>query len=41
MVDEISNALTLDFNQKVAYKFSAKWNTGYKMLIINTGKKEE
>lgn len=41
MIDEIVGALNLDFNKNAAYKFSAKWNTGYKMLIASTNKESE
>ena len=41
MIDEIAGALNLDFSKNAAYKFSAKWNTGYKMLIASTNKESE
>lgn len=36
LIDEISNVIKIDFSTKQAYKFGAKWNTGFKMLIVNT-----
>jgi hypothetical protein len=36
LITEISDHLTLDFKDKTAYKFSALWNTGNRMLIVNT-----
>lgn len=41
MIDELANVLNLDFNKQQAFKFSAKWNTGYKMLIASTNKEGE
>ena len=36
MVVELSKYLDLNFLEKKSYKFTAKWNTGLKMLIIDT-----
>jgi len=36
LITEISDHLALDFRSKTAYKFSALWNTGNRMLIVNT-----
>ncbi len=36
IVDEIAHVLKLDFSTQQNYKFNAKWNTGYKMLIVDT-----
>ncbi len=36
MVVELSKYLDLNFLEKKSYKFNAKWNTGLKMLIIDT-----
>ena len=41
MIDEIKEVLKLDFNFKTAYKYSAKWNTGLKMLIVSTQEEGE
>ena len=41
MIDELAVILNLDFNKQLAYKYSAKWNTGYKMLIATTNKDGE
>lgn len=41
LIDELAEIYDLNFNNQVAYKFSAKWNKGYKMLIVNTGVQEE
>lgn len=35
MIDELKNIYNFDFVKHPAYKFSAKWNTGDKMLIVN------
>jgi len=40
LVSKISDKLGLDFTKQQSYKFSAKWNTGYKMLIISTQRKD-
>ena len=40
MIDQISFILGLDFKTQNAYKYNAKWNTGTKMLIIETGGKK-
>ena len=37
MIDQIGLILGLDFKTQSAYKYNAKWNTGTKMLIIETG----
>ena len=39
IVDELKNVYNFDFQKQQAYKFSAKWNTGSKMLIVDA--KEE
>lgn len=36
LVSEISSVLGLDFQTQTSYKFDARWNTGYKMLIVST-----
>lgn len=36
LINEISGAIKIDFSKKQAYKYGARWNTGYKMLIVNT-----
>lgn len=36
MVVGLSKYLDLNFLEKKSYKFAAKWNTGLKMLIIDT-----
>ena len=36
LILELEKHLNLDFNIQTAYKFSAKWNTGLKMLIVDT-----
>lgn len=36
LILELSNYIELDFTKQTAYKFSAKWNNGFKMLIVNT-----
>lgn len=42
LIDEIASRYNLDFNSQAAYKYSAKWNNGYKMLIVNiTGEEEK
>ena len=40
IVDQISFALNLDFKKQNAFKYNAKWNTGSKMLIVETGGKK-
>ena len=35
MVDELKYIYKFDFTKQQAYKFSAKWNTGDKMLIVD------
>lgn len=40
MIDQIGFILGLDFKKQNAYKYNAKWNTGTKMLIIETGGKK-
>lgn len=35
IVDELKELYNFDFSKQLAYKFSAKWNTGEKMLIID------
>ena len=35
IIDELKEIYDFDFSKKLAYKFSAKWNTGEKMLIVN------
>ncbi len=37
LVEKISRILGLDFSVNTAYKYDAKWNTGYKMLVVSTG----
>lgn len=41
LIDEIGIIYNLDFKKQIAYKYSAKWNNGYKMLIVNMNKEEE
>lgn len=36
LINELNKYIKLDFNSKMAYKFSAKWNNALKMLIVNT-----
>lgn len=36
LVNELCNLYNFDFKKDTAYKFNAKWNTGYKMLIVLT-----
>lgn len=36
LITELSKHLDLDFEKQTSYKFSAKWNNGLKMLIVNT-----
>lgn len=36
LIEELKIFLNIDFVSQVSYKFSAKWNTGSKMLIIDT-----
>lgn len=36
LILELEKHLNLDFNIQTSYKFSAKWNTGLKMLIVDT-----
>ena len=33
LIDELSKVFNLDFKQSSAFKFNAKWNNRYKMLI--------
>lgn len=40
LVSQISKRLGLDFKKQQSFKFGAKWNTGTKMLIISTNRKE-
>ena len=35
LVNNICKYFNLDFTNKVSYKFSAIWNNGYNMLIVN------
>lgn len=35
IIDELKLNYSLDFSIKTAYKFSAKWNTGDKLLIVD------
>lgn len=35
MIDELKYIYNFDFQKQQAYKFSAKWNTGDKMLIVD------
>ena len=37
LVEKISKILGLDFENNLSFKFDAKWNTGYKMLVVSTG----
>lgn len=37
LVEKISKILNLDFAKNTSYKYDAKWNTGYKMLVVTTG----
>lgn len=41
VINEISNAFKLDFDNNLAYKFSAKWNTGNRMLVVDTNWEKE
>ncbi len=36
LITELTKHLDLDFTNQVSYKFSACWNTGLKMLIVDT-----
>lgn len=36
LIVELSNYLDFDFSKQLSYKFSAKWNNGLKMLIVDT-----
>ncbi len=36
LISELEKHLDLDFKTHTSYKFSAKWNTGLKMLIVDT-----
>ena len=36
LILELEKHLNLDFNIQTSYKFAAKWNTGLKMLIVDT-----
>lgn len=40
LVTKLSEKLGLIFDKNQSYKFNAKWNTGYKMLIVSTNGKE-
>ena len=35
IIDELKSMYDFDFSKQLAYKFSAKWNTGEKMLIVD------
>lgn len=35
IIDELKLMYDFDFSKQLAYKFSAKWNTGEKMLIVD------
>ena len=35
IIDELKLMCGFDFSKQLAYKFSAKWNTGEKMLIVD------
>lgn len=37
LVEKISKIFNLDFEITTSYKYDAKWNTGYKMLVVSTG----
>lgn len=37
MIDELKNIFGFDFVKQPAYKFNARWNTGDRMLIVETG----
>lgn len=41
LINELAEYYNLNFSNQVAYKYSAKWNNGYKMLIINMKEQEE
>lgn len=41
LINELVESYHLSFKNQVAYKYSAKWNNGYKMLIVNMNKQEE
>ena len=41
LIDQINEILKLDFGAQLAYKYDAKWNTGSKMLIIESGGKKD
>lgn len=41
IIDQIGYILNLDFKKQSAYKFNAKWNTGKKILIVETGGKKD
>ncbi len=36
LIVELSNFMKLNFLKQLSYKFSAKWNNGLKMLIVDT-----
>lgn len=36
LIVELEKYLNIDFTIQTSYKFSAKWHTGYKMLIVDT-----
>lgn len=40
LIDKINEILKLDFSSQAAYKYTARWNTGSKMLIVECGGKE-
>lgn len=35
IIDELKSMYDFDFSKQLAYKFSAKWNTGERMLIVD------
>lgn len=37
LVEKISKIFNLDFETSTSFKYDAKWNTGYKMLVVSTG----
>lgn len=41
VVLKISEKLGLDFSKAQSFKFNAKWNTGSKMLIVSTDRRDE
>lgn len=36
LIVELEKYLNINFLEQTSYKFSAKWHTGYKMLIVDT-----